>query len=199
MDNLTLKTPTTFMKRHQKGFTLIELLIVIAIIGILAAVVIIAVNPGRQLAQANDARRSSEVNALLNAIGQYGADSAGRTPLGLGLMPFDTVAASVQVVADEGNTACDATPTSCPGGTGRPVTLPGASGVANCADLSDPDNPSPAGDDDLTPLYLTGVPVDPQAGAGQETDYYVNQDIATRRVTVGSCNPQIQAFIEVTR
>ena len=192
------------MKRHQQGFTLIELLIVIAIIGILAAVVIIAVNPGRQLAQANDARRSSEVNAILNALGQYGADSAGRTPVGLGLFPFDSVATSVQVVMTDADAVCSVVAgggaagahTGCPGGAGRLVSIP-ATGM--CVDLSDPDNPSPVGDDDLIPLYLTGIPVDPQAQAADETDYYVNQDTTTRRVTVGACNPQIAGFIEVTR
>lgn len=69
--------------RHQHGFTLIELLIVIAIIGILAAVVILAVNPGRQLSQANNAQRQSDVNAVLNASHQYAIDNGGTLPAGI--------------------------------------------------------------------------------------------------------------------
>ncbi len=67
-------------KKTQKGFTLIEILIVIGIIAILAAVVIVAINPARQFAQARNSQRSSNVNTILNAIGQYAVENAGTVP-----------------------------------------------------------------------------------------------------------------------
>jgi prepilin-type N-terminal cleavage/methylation domain-containing protein len=60
-----------------RAFTLIEILIVIGIIAVLAAIVIIAINPAKQFAQARNTQRESNVNAILNAIGQRMADNKG--------------------------------------------------------------------------------------------------------------------------
>lgn len=65
------------MIKTQKGFTLIEILIVIGIIAVLAAIVIVAINPAKQFAQARDTQRESNVNTILNAIGQNLADHKG--------------------------------------------------------------------------------------------------------------------------
>jgi prepilin-type N-terminal cleavage/methylation domain-containing protein len=65
------------------GFTLIEVLLVISLIAILFAIVIIAVNPGRQFQQANNSQRRSYVNAILNAVSQFQNDNRGQLPAGI--------------------------------------------------------------------------------------------------------------------
>lgn len=60
------------MKTARKNaFTLIELLIVIAIIGVLAAVVLIAINPARRMAQARDSGRKSDIGQMATALQAY--------------------------------------------------------------------------------------------------------------------------------
>jgi len=67
-------------KKKNFGFTLIELLIVIGILAVLMTAVIIAINPSRQLSQGNDAKRRSDVNAILNAVYQYATENQGLLP-----------------------------------------------------------------------------------------------------------------------
>ena len=68
--------------KPKKGFTLIEILVVIGIIAILAAVVLVAINPARQFKLARDSQRISNVNAILNAIGQNIAEHRGQFTCG---------------------------------------------------------------------------------------------------------------------
>lgn len=66
---------------YRSGFTLIELLIVIGIIGTLASVTIVAINPNKQLNSAKDTARLSAIRELRNALTQYQIDN-GSFPAG---------------------------------------------------------------------------------------------------------------------
>jgi prepilin-type N-terminal cleavage/methylation domain-containing protein len=69
-------------KRVSKGFTLLEILLVIATIGILAAIVLVAINPNRQINQARQAAINSDRNTIEKALQQALIDT-GSYPVGL--------------------------------------------------------------------------------------------------------------------
>ncbi|OGH23648.1 MAG: hypothetical protein A2958_02645 [Candidatus Levybacteria bacterium RIFCSPLOWO2_01_FULL_38_13] len=55
----------------RQGFTLIELLIVIAVLGVLAAMVLVVVNPGKRMAQTRDAQRKTQLSQVKRALEAY--------------------------------------------------------------------------------------------------------------------------------
>jgi prepilin-type N-terminal cleavage/methylation domain-containing protein len=89
---MNLLRSTSYRLQSKRGFTLIEILLVIAIIAILAAIVIIAVNPSKQMLDAKTAQRKSDVNTILNAVYQYSVDNAGAIP-GTATIPTSPTAA----------------------------------------------------------------------------------------------------------
>lgn len=93
--NIDMKTAQV-----RKGFTLVELLIVIGILGILLAIVLVALNPAKQFAQANDTKRSSDVNAILNAVHQYAADHKGALPADITSPAENISTAATNICAD---------------------------------------------------------------------------------------------------
>ena len=72
----------TFKKqlKNSQGFTLLEVLLVVAVIAILAGIVIIAINPGKQLGDTRNSQRSADVSTILNAVYQYSLDNNGTIP-----------------------------------------------------------------------------------------------------------------------
>lgn len=85
---------------QSRGFTLLEILLVVAAIGILAGIVILALNPAKQLGDTRNAQRKADVNTILNAVYQYTIDNNG------------TVPAAITTTSTE---ICDSEASSCTG------------------------------------------------------------------------------------
>jgi prepilin-type N-terminal cleavage/methylation domain-containing protein len=172
-------------RQESKGFTLIELLIVIGILGILAAIILVAVDPAKRLKDSRDARRSSEVNSILNAVLNYVVDNKGAYPANI-----DSAATSSQIIGT--NSGVD----SC-GGLVLCNEATGSETVTACADLTT----------DLVDTYIGEIPVDPRGvdinvatgtyTAGR-TGYWINKT-TNGRIQLGSCNHEGTAAIKLTR
>lgn len=88
-------------QKNLKGFTLIEILVVVALIAILAAITIIAINPQQNFQDARNTQRSSDVTQILNAVTQFTAQQ-GNALGDLGTIPGCTT-----------DTVCVGTSTAC--------------------------------------------------------------------------------------
>jgi len=163
---------------NKKGFTLIEILIVIGLIAILATIVLVALNPARQFAQGRNSQRTSNVNAILNAVGQRIADGKGTFA---GLIPGSspaqtcpglTVGAAPLLTVD----------------TDYPIHIDDDTGVVGgnlhmkC----------------LAPTYMPAYPLDPKTGAGNDIGYDLRID-TNGRITIKAPDAELGETISVTR
>jgi type IV pilus assembly protein PilA len=143
-------------RKNQQGFTLIELLVVIGVIAILAAIVLVAVNPGRQFAQARDTQRRADLYSLTSVIYQYAAEHNGVLP--------DT--------DDDDATSNFPTTSTCIGSGGSCFDLAGAGNAA--------------GTETIVPTYVAAMPFDPSTGTAADTQYMIYEDVNGRIVASAS-------------
>lgn len=91
-------------KKKKQGFTLLEILLAVAALVILASIVILAINPGKQLADTRNSQRWSDVNTVLNAVYQYAIDNDGTLPVGI---PDDTATGTDVCIETSVATSCN--------------------------------------------------------------------------------------------
>lgn len=71
VNHLKLLVKRLIFVRSRAGFTFIELLIVITILGILAAAILIAINPVKRMQEARDATRFADTATIRDSISGY--------------------------------------------------------------------------------------------------------------------------------
>lgn len=148
------------IKKLRRGFTLIELLVVIGIIGILAAIVLVAVNPGRQFAQARDRQRQSDLLQITNAIYQFASENSGDLPDTDGDDSTSNFPTTPTCIGNGGANSCSVNP-DCSGMT--PFNLAAATNEAGAAA-----NPPRA----IVPTWIAAMPTDPN-GTQADTGYCI--------------------------
>ena len=175
----------TYSVPQKKGFTLLEILLVIAAIGILAAIVLVAINPNRQLAQARNAQRRSDVTTIINAVYQRIIDDAANNVTTMNDALFD---GTVYVIGTGAHTA------NVEGFTPTITCAAFAGGTTTAAiDLSTT----------LVPNFVGAIPFDPRGGNATCTGYVITQSgtpTSNGRITVTAPRTELGVTsISVTR
>ncbi len=171
-------------QNRKSGFTLLEILLVVGIISILAGIVILAINPTKQLGDTRNAQRRSDVLTILNAVYQYSIDHNGSLPSG--------------IASYSKSTACDTGPDEADSHTASEIQRTETDGtlISNTADV---DLYTDLVGSEASTTYLVNIPGDPSLDATKdETGYHIFKT-ASNRVTVCAPLAENSADIYVTR
>ncbi len=194
--------------RNNKGFTLLEILLVVAAIAILAGIVILAINPGKQLGDTRDAQRRVDVNTILNAIYQYAIDNGGAFPgdldgsnncisgntcvSGAIAIPEGT-APTLPLVIDPSDLSVDS------GDVGAAVEILKYDGTCDASGTGLVDICTDLTEDGV---YLAGIPNDPSLNTTVDphgTGYWIYKTSSGRITVIAPFAEQAASGISVTR
>ena len=146
---------------NKKGFTLIELIIVIAVISILAAAIVVAVDPARRLHETRNARRWIDVSTIQDAIKKHQSDNEGDF-----LPEIEALSGGPLYIIGTSTGSCA-------------VTCGDTTADSSCVDLSD-----------IGANYLAISPLDPQDGTEEMTMYAIQRYKGNRTLTIHACNAE---------
>ncbi len=154
------------IKKKNKGFTLLELLIVIAVLAVLAGVLFVALDPAARLQDSRNAKRWTDVSAILSAIKLDQVDNGGAYHANITAMTDNTY---YQI--GEATTGCNDT-----------CSNPSITMQAACVDLLGL----------IDEGYLADVAIDPNATgkSADETGYYLYK-YDSGQISVGSCHEEL--------
>lgn len=131
----------------NRGFTMVNLIILIGVLLVLAASTFYLLNPARRIGKANDARRLTDVHALVDALELYTIDNA--------QVPTDFSTSTISV--------------------GQKFVLCSASSALSCAGTSA--GCLVIDDADFLGKYLEELPVDPLKTSTADTGYYITRKV----------------------
>jgi len=147
--------------KNRNAFTLIELLVVVAVIAILVITVLVGLKPAERLAEARDARRSQDVNEILQGVMQCAIDKKDTSNLNT-CLGSHVIGKTYEIVTGSIATGCNSV---CVGVTAAfdCLTLDG--------NLSD---------------YFINLPVDPNNSVNGHTGYSIT-NYSNGMVAIDAC------------
>lgn len=119
---MNLSKLKNYNKFSSKGFTLIELLIVIAILGVLAAGILVAIDPVDKINAANDAQVQNDISAMGRASEAYATVHNGFYPFAVGELDNAGELKRIPTAPSGYNVYNEAVPAGCVVGGGANCT-----------------------------------------------------------------------------
>ncbi|OGL87529.1 hypothetical protein A3I40_04335 [Candidatus Uhrbacteria bacterium RIFCSPLOWO2_02_FULL_48_12] len=166
-------------KQIRYGFTLLELLIVIGIISVLAAALFIALNPAQRFQDSRNARRWSDVRALMSAIKIDQVDNQG---VYFSALATSAVAGTTYQISNNPGFGPLTPIVTCN------TNCPAVTGAATCLNFNSTNTDDLIDEGDIASIPYA-PPTNTVTWSGLYTGYYITKSsVATgSSTTIGSC------------
>ncbi|MEI7619949.1 MAG: type II secretion system protein [Candidatus Falkowbacteria bacterium] len=155
--------------RDKRAFTALETITAFFVIGLLIAIIVLVINPQRQISETRNSRRISDTGSILEAISSYVIDNSEFPP---------GIDGQLRVLGTA-KSGCDVRCWS---------SLPVEIGTTDCLDLKL----------SLIPKYLNNIPTDPLLGTVEKTYYAVKKN-NNNRIVVYSCGSELDKDLTISQ